>query len=126
MTVDFRGAHYPKSAIVFAVTFYVRYAVSYRDLEEIMAERGVDVDHATLNRWVVKYAPVLADRARQRKRQAGTSWRMDETYIRVKGSWMYLYRAGSGKSVGIPKDSAVESCCFCRRHSDEIQNQVRD
>ena len=54
MAIDFKGAHYPKAVIVHAVFFYVRYAVSYRDLEEILAERGVAVDHATLNRWVVK------------------------------------------------------------------------
>ena len=60
MAIDFKGAHYPKAVIVHAVFFYVRYAVSYRDLEEILAERGVAVDHATLNRWVVKYLPLIA------------------------------------------------------------------
>jgi len=85
--------HYPKSVILHAVFFYLRYAVSYRDLEEIIAERGVKVDHATLNRWVVKFAPLIAARAQARKRPTATSWRMDETYIRVKGKWTYLYRA---------------------------------
>ena len=79
--------------ILYAVFFYVRYGVSYRDLEEIMAERGVAVDHATLNRWVVKYAPMIAANAQVRKRQTSGSWRMDETYIKVKGRWTYLYRA---------------------------------
>ncbi|KEO59995.1 IS6 family transposase [Thioclava indica] len=73
--------------------FYVRYAVSYRDLEEIMAERGVQVDHATLNRWVVKFSPLIAAQAQRRKRPTANSWRVDETYIRVKGRWTYLYRA---------------------------------
>ena len=91
--VEFKGVHYPKSVILFAVFFYLRYAVSYRDLEEIMAERGVTVDHATLNRWVVKFAPLIAARAQARKRPTATSWRMDETYIKVKGRWTYLYRA---------------------------------
>lgn len=91
--IDFKGVHYPKSVILHAVFFYVHYAVSYRDLEEIMTERGVHVDHATLNRWVVKFAPLIADRARARKRPTASSWRMDETYIRVKGRWTYLYRA---------------------------------
>ncbi|TRD14338.1 IS6 family transposase, partial [Palleronia caenipelagi] len=91
--IDFKGAHYPKEAILYAVFFYVRYAVSYRDLEEIMAERGVLVDHATLNRWVVKYAPLIADVAQQRKAATARSWRVDETYIKVKGEWTYLYRA---------------------------------
>ena len=91
--IDFKGVHYPKSVILHAVFFYVRYAVSYRDLEEILAERGVTVDHATLNRWVVKFAPLIADRAQARKRTTARSWRMDETYIKVKGRWTYLYRA---------------------------------
>ena len=79
--------------MLYAVFFYVRYGVSYRDLEEIMAERGVDVDHATLNRWVVKYAPQIAANAQAKKKPTASSWRMDETYIRVRGKWTYLYRA---------------------------------
>ena len=61
--IEFKGVHYPKSVILYAVFFYVRYAVSYRDLEEILGERGVTVDHAPLNRWVVKFAPLIAARA---------------------------------------------------------------
>ena len=91
--VDFKGAHYPKSVILFAVFFYLRHPVSYRDLEEIMEERGVDVDHATLNRWVVNYPPLIAAKAQAKKRPTATSWRMDETYIKVRGKWMYHYRA---------------------------------
>jgi len=91
--ISFKGAHYPKSVMLYAVFFYVRYGVSYRDLEEIMAERGVVVDHATLNRWVVKYAPQIAEQAQARKKPTACSWRMDETYIRVRGKWTYLYRA---------------------------------
>ena len=94
MTIDFKGSHYPRSVILYAVFFYVRYAVSYRDLEEIMAERGVEVDHATLNLWVVKYSPLIAKEAHKRKHRTATSWRMDETYIKVKGKWTYFYRAG--------------------------------
>jgi len=91
--ISFKGAHYPRDVILFAVFFYVRYPVSYRDLEEIMAKRGVVVDHATLNRWVVKYAPLIADKARKRKVSGARSWRADETYIKVKGKWGCLYRA---------------------------------
>lgn len=91
--VDFKGSHYPKEVILYAVFFYVRYAVSYRDLEEIMAERGVNLDHATLNRWVVKYSPLIALQAKRRKSKPSGSWRMDETYIKVRGQWMYFYRA---------------------------------
>ena len=93
MTIDFKGAHYPKAVIVHAVFFYVRYAVSYRDLEEILAERGVAVDHATLNRWVVKYSPLISANAQAKKRPTAVSWRMGETYIKVKGKWTYYYRA---------------------------------
>lgn len=93
MTIDFKGSHYPKSVILYAVFFYVRYAVSYRDLEEIMAERGVEVDHATLNRWVIKYASAIAKIAQARKLPTAGSWRMDETYIKIKGKWHYFYRA---------------------------------
>ena len=90
--IVFKGVHYPKSVILHAVFFYLRYAVSYRDLEEILAERGVAVDHATLNRWVVKFSPLIAARAQAGKRATAKSWRMDETYIKVKGKWTYLYR----------------------------------
>ena len=79
MAIDFKGCHYPKSVVLYAVAFYLRYPVSYRDLEEIMAERGVDIDHATLNRWVVGFSPLLADQAKLRKRPASSSWRMDDT-----------------------------------------------
>lgn len=91
--IGFKGAHYPKSVIMHAVFFYVRYAVSYRDPEEILAERGISVDRTTLNRRVVKFAPQIAARAQNRKRPAAKSWRMDEIYIKVKGRWAYLYRA---------------------------------
>jgi len=93
VTIDFKGSHYPRDVILYAVFFYVRYAVSYRDLEEIMGERGVGVDHATLNRWVVKYAPLIAIEAHKRKHKTAVSWRMDETYIKVKGKRAYYYRA---------------------------------
>jgi putative transposase len=91
--ISFKGTHFPKDVILYAVYFYVRYAVSYRDLEDILAERGVKVDHATLNRWVISYSPALALKAKSRKRSIATSWRMDESYIKVKGQWVYLYRA---------------------------------
>ena len=64
--MSFKGKHFPKDVVLFAVFFYVRYAVSYLDLEEIMAERGIDVDHATINRWVIEYGPLLAEEAQKR------------------------------------------------------------
>ena len=91
--ISFSGNHFPKDVILYAVFFYLRYAVSYRDLEEIMEERGVTVDHATLNRWIIKYSPLMAVEAQKRKSGASHSWRMDETCIKVKGQWTYYYRA---------------------------------
>ena len=93
MNISFKGADFPKDVILHAVFFYLRYGVSYRDLEEIMAERGVMVDHDTLNRWAERYAGQVAEDARRRKRPTDRSWRMEETYFKVKGPWVYLYRA---------------------------------
>jgi putative transposase len=73
--------------ILHAAFFYVRYAVSYQDLEEIMAECGVQIDQATLNRWVVKYSPDIAKAAQTKKQATAIYWRMDETYIKVRGKW---------------------------------------
>lgn len=91
--INFKVNQFPKSVILYAVFFYVRYGVSYRDLEEVMAEHGVDIDHATLNRWVMKFSPLIAANAQLRKKLTAVSWRMDETYIKVRGKWTYLYCA---------------------------------
>jgi putative transposase len=89
----FPGGHFPKCIVLQAVYWYLRYSLSYRDIEELMKERGVEVDHATVQRWVVKYIPLLEIEFWKKKKTVGTSWRMDETYIKVKGIWHYLYRA---------------------------------
>lgn len=76
------------------VRWYLAYALSYRDIEELMLERGLTVDHSTINRWVIHYAPLLENEFRKNhKRKVGMSWRMDETYLKIKGVWHYLYRA---------------------------------
>jgi putative transposase len=93
MPVSFKGAHFPPDIILMGVRWYVAYPLSYRHVEELMEERGVPVDHATIQRWVVKYSAQLEEAFHRRKRPVGRSWRMDETYIRVKGAWRYLYRA---------------------------------
>jgi len=85
--------HYPLGVMLTCVRWYVAYPLSLRHLEEMMAERGVFVDHATVHRWAIKIVPVLATVFRRRKRPVGKSWRMDETYIKVHGQWKYLYRA---------------------------------
>jgi len=89
----FHGGHFPKCIVLQTVFWYLRYSLSYRDIEELMKERGVELDHATVQRWVVKYTPLLETKFRKKKKAIGTSWRMDETYIKVKGIWHYLYRA---------------------------------
>ena len=91
--MDFKGSQFEQGIILWGVRWYVAYPISYRQLEEMMKERGVEVDHSSLNRWVLKYTPELEKAFRKRKRPVGTSWRMDETYISVKGKWKYLYRA---------------------------------
>jgi putative transposase len=85
--------HYPLDVMLTCVRWYAAYPLSLRHIEEMMQERGVIVDHATVHRWVIKILPVLAAVFRRRKRSVGTSWRMDETYVKVFGQWKYLYRA---------------------------------
>jgi len=89
----FKYRHLEPEIILLCLRWYLRYALSYRDLEEIMAERGLAVDHTTIYRWVQRYAPVLEKKCRARLRPTNDSWRVDETYVKVKGQWMYLYRA---------------------------------
>jgi putative transposase len=91
--ISFKGAHFPQDIILTCVRWYVAYPLSDRHVEALMAERGVSVDHATLQRWVVKYSPLLEAAFHRRKRPVSVSWRMDETYIKVKGQWRYLDRA---------------------------------
>jgi putative transposase len=93
MPVSFKWAHFPQEIILTCVRWYVAYPLSTRHVEELMQERGVSVDHATVNRWVIKYGPQLEAVFHRRKRPVGRSWRMDETYIKIKGQWRYLYRA---------------------------------
>src|SRR5499433_3945259 len=101
MAVSFKGAHFPPEVILMGVRWYVAYPLSTRHVEELMAERGVDVDHSTINRWTIKYSPPLEEAFHRRKRPVWVSWRMDETSVRVKGEWRYLSRAvdKSGETV---------------------------
>ncbi len=93
MAIEFKGSHFERDVIPWGVRWYVAYPLSYRQIEEMMQERGVEVDHSTLHRWVLKYVPLLEKAFLAGKRPVGGSWRMDETYVRIKGAWKYLYRA---------------------------------
>jgi IS6 family transposase len=89
----FKWRHYEADIILLCVRWYVRYSLSYRDLEEMMRERGLHVDHTTIYRWVQRYAPELEKRCKPHLKATNDSWRVDETYVKVKKVWMYLYRA---------------------------------
>jgi transposase, IS6 family len=89
----FRWRHFAGEIILWAVRWYCRYGISYRELEEMMGERGVAVDHTTVYRWTQRYAPELEKRSAWYRSRLSFSWRVDETYVRVKGRWKYLYRA---------------------------------
>ena len=92
--LKFKQRHFKKEIILMLVRWYVAYSLSYRNVEELALERGLRVDHSTINRWVVAYAPGLEHAFRSKyKRPTGLSWYMDETYIKIKGIWVYLYRA---------------------------------
>jgi putative transposase len=97
----FKGRHFDRSVILLCVRWYLAYNLSLRNLEEMMAERGISVDHATIHRWTVHYAPLLVEQFNRRKRAVTRRWHVDETYIKVRGRSMYLYRAinSSGDTV---------------------------
>jgi DDE domain len=89
----FAGFRFPSEVIVLAVRWYLRFGLSYRDVEELLAERGIDVDHVTVHRWVQRFTPLLADAAWFGRHRVGDRWHVDETYVKVAGRWVYLYRA---------------------------------
>ena len=113
----FRGRHFQDQIIVLCVRWYLRYCLTLRDLEEMMAERGIEIDHSTIGRWVLRYAPELHKRIRRDTRNPNCSWRVDETYVRVAGRWTYLYRAvdSTGETIDFmlsPKRDAVAAKHF--------------
>jgi IS6 family transposase len=89
----FAGFRFPPEIIVLAVRWYLRYGLSYRDVQELLAERGIEADHVTVYRWVQRFTPLLADAARPCRHSVGDSWFVDETYVKVAGKWRYVYRA---------------------------------
>src|SRR5215204_4372511 len=99
----FAGFYFPPDVIVLAVRWYLRFALSYRDVEELLADRGIDVDHVTIYRWVQRFTPLLAEAARPCRHAVGDRWQVDETYVKVAGRWRYVYRAidQSGQVVDV-------------------------
>jgi transposase-like protein len=99
--LSFKEMRFPIDVILVCIRWYAAYPLSYRHLEEMMEERGVSVDHSSINRWAMRFLPLIEKVSRKHKLPVGSSWRMDETYIKVKGAWKYLYRAvdKQGKTV---------------------------
>ncbi|MDE9480557.1 IS6 family transposase [Xenorhabdus bovienii] len=130
----FRCLHYPTDVIAQCVRWYLAYALSLRNLEEMMAERGVIVDHSTLHRWLIRLVPLLDKAFRRHKRSVGRRWRMDETYLKVKGQWKYLHRAvdSTGQTIDFlltAKRDAAAALRFFRkaiRHHGEPERVTID
>jgi transposase, IS6 family len=115
----FRGRHFEDVIILLCVRWYLRYSLSYRDLEEIMEERDLSVSHVTIWRWVLRYGPILNQRMRRDVRHPNRSWRVDETYVRIAGKWSYLYRAvdSTGETIDFvlsPKRDLIAAKLFLR------------
>jgi IS6 family transposase len=114
----FKWRHFLPEIILLNVRWYCCYALSYRNLEEMMAERGVDVDHSTVNRWVLKYSTELDKRLRRYLKPTNDSWRADETYIQIKGAWKYLYRTVDSQGntldfmLSAKRDGKAAACFF--------------
>lgn len=99
--MDFTGRHFEDTIILTSMRWYLAYPLSYAHVSEMVEERGVKVHRSTINRWVLHYSPELEKRFRQRKRPVGRRWRMDETYVKVKGEWKYLYRAVDSEGMSV-------------------------
>ena len=110
----FKGRQFTAEIILWAVRWYLQFPISYRDLERMFSDRGIQVDHTTLFRWIQAYAPELDKRIRPHLRMTNGSWRVDETYIRVKGEWVYLYRAVDAAGQTIDFLLSAQAGCGCR------------
>jgi transposase, IS6 family len=116
----FKWPHFEAEIILLCVRWYLRYSLSYRDLEEMMLERGLQVDHSTIYRWVQHYAPELDKRCRPHLKACNDSWRVDETYMKIKKVWMYLYRAVDSEGntleflLSSTRDAEAAKHFFCK------------
>jgi transposase-like protein len=119
-TTPFKWRHFQAEIILMCVRWYLRYPLSYRDLEEMMLERGLHVDHTTIYRWVQHYAPELEKRCRPHLKMTNDSWRVDETYVKVKKAWMYLYCAVDSQGntleflLSPTRDAQAAKCFFAK------------
>ena len=119
-TSVFAGFRFPPEVISVAVRWYLRYGLSYRDVEELLAERGITVDHVTIYRWVQRFTPEFIEAARPCRHAPGSRWFVDETYVKVAGQWTYLYRAVDqhGQVIDVPlsvrRDLAAARLFFAR------------
>src|SRR5437016_5663831 len=116
----FKWRHFESEMILLCVRWYLRYSLSYRDLEEMMRERGLQVDHTTIYRWVQRYAPELEKRCRPHLKASTDSWRVDETRIKIKRTWTYLYRAVDSEGTTLEfllsptRDAQAAQCFFLK------------
>ena len=127
----FKGRHFDREIIVLCVRWYLRYKLSFRDLVEMMAERGLSLAHTTIMRWIQRYAPEFEKRWNRFARPVGQSWRVDETYVKIKGRWTYLYRAvdKEGKTVDVllraKRDVATAKVFFRRAFRGQMATRIR-
>ena len=127
----FKWKHFQREIIILCVRWYLKYPLSYRMLVEIMQERGINVTHTTIMRWVLEYSPIIDEKAKKYLKSTDDSWRMDETYIKVKGKNVYLYRAvySDGKTIDFYvsefKDKVATQTFFKKALSASHNNQLR-
>jgi IS6 family transposase len=126
---SFKWKHYEGEIILLNVRWYLKYPLSYRNLKEIMIERGIQVDHSTIMRWVHQYSPEIEKKIRRHLRPTNDSWRVDETYIKIKGKWKYFYRAvdSNGDTIDFmlsAKRNRRAAKRFFKKALSSIHNQI--